>query len=134
MLFYCYYSLVWFFTILCCRVCELVQLVVDQFLTQSLKQLELKPSPKSQFFDKLCYQFSSCSLQTEISYAFCVLLSHILDFVAIENILPNLLLTNPSMLWHLHQVNKEWSIGVRKTTSWNVFAIIKINNYWEMIS
>lgn len=70
----------WFFTILCCRVCELVQLVVDQFLTQSFKQLELKPSPKSHSFDKLCYQFSSCSLQTEISYAFCVLLSHILDF------------------------------------------------------
>jgi hypothetical protein len=123
----------WSFTILCCRVCELVQLVVDQFLTQSFKQLKLKPSPKSQFFDKLCYQFSSCSLQTEISYAFCVLLSHILDFVAIEHILPHLL-TNPSMLWHLHQVSKEWSIGVRKTTSWNVLTIVKTNNYWEMIS
>jgi len=56
--------------------------------------------------------------------------------VAIEHILPDLLLINPSMFWHLHRVSKELSIVVRKTTSWNALEIIKTNNfnYWEMIS
>jgi len=39
------------------------------------------------------------------------------------------------MLWRLHQVSKEWSIVMGKTT-WNALEIIKTNNfnYYEMIS
>lgn len=44
----------WSFSILCRKVCELVQLVTTHFLAQSLKWLQAKPTKdESQSFDNL---------------------------------------------------------------------------------
>jgi hypothetical protein len=57
--------LVWSLSILCGKVCELVQLVTSHLLTQSPKQFEVMPlSPNSQTFDNLSFQFS-CNVQTK---------------------------------------------------------------------
>jgi hypothetical protein len=94
--------LVWSLSIFCHKMCELVQLVASQFLAQSLKRLDLEPSLESQCFNNLHLQFSTCSLQAEMLYAFNVLVPPLPDFAVIEHILLRLPLTNPSMLWHLH--------------------------------
>jgi hypothetical protein len=44
----------WSFSILCHKVCELVQLVTTHFLAQSLKWLEIKPTKTNpNLFDNL---------------------------------------------------------------------------------
>jgi hypothetical protein len=99
--------LVWSFSILCLKVCELVKLVVGHLLTQSLKKIEIvPPSPKSYTFDNLTFQISNCNLQTKISLASRVLLPPLPNSMVIKYILPLLPLTNPSMFWCLHQINK----------------------------
>jgi hypothetical protein len=39
-----------------------------------------------------------------------------------------LLAMNPSMMWHLHQVNKTWHNVFYNTLTWNAFKIVKVDN------
>jgi hypothetical protein len=104
----------WSLSILCRKVCELVQLVTTRFLAQSLKWLEVKPTKTNpNLFDNLSPWFSNWSFQIEISLTSNVFLPPLLDFVLLH--LP---LTNPSMLWCFQRIYHWFIVAQGKTTTW----------------
>jgi hypothetical protein len=51
----------------------------------------------------------------------------LMDVFFIEHILI-CLVVDPSMMWHLHQVNKTWHNMFYNTLTWNALKIVKVDN------